>query len=648
MKATRLAVGALTLATLLGCGGMFGGSAGDAGSGGGGGRGGLIVSQAELTALAQSVEVASLAHLTSRSEQVQAEIAAMNASPATLRDAEYFPETDVVSCTLRGGVPYSYIHNRPVTAPRRPYPRPLASDEVPMSKKVYLVNALGNAFYDDRNTYRSWLTSAGFQVVMGAGQVDELKTIVNDAGVLYYGGHGCQYHARVNLPNTSYGFSTRTEVTQANLLSYQTDINNGSLGISTVGMDDDPNPRDKNGNGRIDEDEKLIKRQVYVILPNFVETYFRFSVGSVAILDCCDSLMPVMMNAFGKAAVGCDTYIGWDKPVADTGITILRALDFLIGENQIAPNFDPDRRPFQVDKVFQYLKDNRLDKSTNSPALLEHRVVGRGDFGLFRPVIKKISVREANAPGVKDKIEIEGVFGRKSPNIPVEVTVDGKPLTVAEDARPDRLVCEIPRRGVGSAGPCVVTINGRKSLKVPITEWIIPMVYNFDGPGGCFYKIDLSLRLRADVHRVRELPGDTPKGWTVPATFSRGDTFATYAAGGTDGNETWSGSGSMKSLQEGTPPDIVAFQATLDTQVAKWLSVLMISGGGQVHVRYSNGAQTGFPPALAVNQFDLIYDPNTFEVVNGAVPGPVTARGQGTLTWSNVVPNFPPTQLTTR
>lgn len=580
----------------------------------------------------------------------------MNASAATLRDARYFPETDVVSCTLRGGVPYSYVHNRPITDPRPAYPHKFGpSDEVPMSKKVVLVNALGNAYPDDRPTYRSWLNAAGYQVVMSSGEVEELKGLVRDAGMLYYSGHGCQLPSRIITADNYYGFSTRTKVDAANIVTYRTELGNGTLGIATVGMDRDPNPTDKDGNGQIDWYERTINQQVYVILPQFVKDNFRFSEGSVAILDCCDSLMANMISTFGSSGPGpsCDTYVGWDQPVADNGITILRAIDFLIGQNEITPNFDPDRRPFQVGVVFDYLKGKVLNKSTGThlgkPAYLEHRVLsGGGDFGFYRPVIKKISVREASGPGVKDKIEIEGVFGRKSPNITVEVTVDGKPLTVAEDARPDRLVCEIPRRGVGSAGPCVVTINGRKSLKVPITEWIIPMVYNFDGPGSCFYKIDLSLRLRADVHRVRELPGDTPEGWIVPATFSRGDTFATYTAGGTDGNETWSGSGSLKSLQEGTPPDIVAFQATLDTQVAKWLSVLMISGGGQVRVRYSNGAQTGFPPALAVNQYDLLYDPDTFEIVNGAVPGPVTAKGQGTLTWSNVVPNFPPTQFTTR
>ena len=56
----------------------------------------------------------------------------------------------------------------------------------------------------------------------------------------------------------------------------------------------------------------------------------------------------------------------------------------------------------------------------------------------------------------------------------------------------------------------VVSVRGNKSNVVPLSEWIIPLELSKEEIGGKL-EANFKLRIRADVHPYRSIPGERPK-----------------------------------------------------------------------------------------------------------------------------------------
>ena len=290
------------------------------------------------------------------------------------------------------------------------------------------------------------------------------------------------------------------------------------------------------------EDRGLFNQDInewhYGITGKFVYEHMTFTENSLLYLDACNSLTDLSNNfrgiMMGRAENSATTYIGWTG-VTDGGAafpTSRYIFDRLLG----APVYmleSPPQRPFDLDPIISELPKYNLGVSRDG-AKLDYESSHQEEI-MLAPSIEYITMDDYNST-----MTIEGLFGDNSLN-DGKVTVGG--MTVPYDPSnwsPYKIICDLPVTGPGSSGDVIVTVNGHESNKVPLSEWTIPLHLVQDDFG---VKVDakLNLKIRADVHRYRTKPEETPRTdrpdlpMPLPASlgfpFSVGST-GTYTVGG--------------------------------------------------------------------------------------------------------------------
>src|SRR5262249_12562871 len=96
----------------------------------------------------------------------------------------------------------------------------------------------------------------------------------------------------------------------------------------------------------------------------------------------------------------------------------------------------------------------------------------------------------------------------------------------------DKITCNLPQSGAGSAGEVVVRQHFHKSNSVYISEWKGAFTHTVSGPGSLKQTDTYNVTLRADVRKYRLVIHQPPKfyGAIVDATQ---DSTQTYACSGT-------------------------------------------------------------------------------------------------------------------
>lgn len=244
----------------------------------------------------------------------------------------------------------------------------------------------------------------------------------------------------------------------------------------------------------------------YGITYRFVDAYMSFTGNSVVLINACFSgangkFIDAVLNK------GAGVYLGWTASLSGSAAfqSAPYFVDRMLGANQHADKESPPQRAFPYDLVMQDMAKKGLiiDKVTGG------RLVATPGPSLRYPPIFAPSIRYVQVDEDNEKLTLVGEFGAD----PGKVTVGGTALA-HETWSAEKIVAPLPQNGPGSSGDVVVEVRGVKSNARQLTEWSIPLKYEWINAGGkTGWKIEGSgtVRLRADVGGHRVVPGEVPK-----------------------------------------------------------------------------------------------------------------------------------------
>jgi hypothetical protein len=645
------AAGSAALLLLIACGGGGGGggSAGGPTTGASASAGSTGTTAGSNAAAIQALEFKYIA-LTPRS--VPANRAAYVASALKIpgvKEAGWSPQGDNFYAIFTDGTPYAMLDNL------KPLPTPIASGTplvetsataIPSQKKAVVIFSLGDAFGDPTIKLEQMLKDAKYSVTPSIGTLSFLMSDVTGVGYFYWHTHSGFAHPEAAEPFAL--VSTGSDVTpesEASALIKQLKADK-MIATTSVIQDRIKNPIDENKNGKIDEEEQFVHKGMYAITPKFVRTYFKFGPSSSVMQDSCTSADVLMQSAYQDA--GAKIFFGWDKVTQDNNRMVVLT-DRLLGANVMEPKETPPQRPFEWTPVLDWMHSKNLDSDGGASHIT---VTQSGDGGLLAPSISSLIISEALYANSPSKINIFGMFGPRNDGLyKREVFVNGQSLNITGGT--DTMIeADMPNTGPGVAGDCQVKVAERVSNIVPITLWEIKFKFNFDGPASARYDVDLTYKLRLDIHRPRELPGGELKG-DVRHFLCMNQGTATFTSSGTysDGcTHNWSGSGSTGPPPGPGTPYYMALFGEVDVKNRKFVTFIPIAtfstpvtdnfvcpkGNGKSVLPPSVATSAPIVPTIAEGTYAIVAGQGTL----------TTALGVGTLKWETTMPQFPPTDKT--
>ena len=380
-------------------------------------------------------------------------------------------------------------------------------DELPATQRAYVMNALGSCFTDTSQEIGAWLTSAGYQVMATPPTVEGLKS-VHDAAVFYFDSHGGLVRP---ITGTTYTMWTQTLWSLPNDVAYLSDLMAGRMAYMLTTEDRNPS-----GAGCTTEWH-------YSITPAFVSTYMTFVPRSFVFFNGCSGMHPAaqpMRQAF--AGAGASVFAGWTNPISDgLSAAVARQLFDLMLAANVYDSVSPPRRPAALHDAVHYIilkgwhQENSSCITGTGSCLVEFQIdrmasTPEDQFALLLPSIEQITVIRRHTAGQVPVylLHLSGDFG----NEVGAVAVDGQPTQLVSWAE-DEITVPTQPAGPGSIGPVTVTVLGRNSNVVPITEWVGGIrwreEYTLLAPApGLYADVTCDLQLRSDIHPYRWSPSD--------------------------------------------------------------------------------------------------------------------------------------------
>lgn len=552
------------------------------------------------------------------------------------------------------GSRYTHADNRPhgdtgatAAAPRGVQGIPATFQTVssgahlPKATEAMIINGLDESYGDIPTGITAALVKAGYQVVTSEAEVDLLKFApLKDVGVVVFRSHG-----------GGGDIWTATPVTPDNEVDYADDMDNGLLRhmSAPTALNPDYDPEDsacQEVNIPPPQCRERLSERHYAITPLFIKEYWRGALSdhAVIVLDVCgsDGAFPAAVNTPASLAVG------WDGTVSEIGSNRILTLFFdrMVGLNKVAPDETPDLRPFDGNRVGQYLfkTEEGIDLIWKNASL---EVADDGPTVLV-PSIKVISIDEG-----ADEMIIEGMFGDQP-----GIVFFGDHHITEFDWQPG--IIRVPITD-NMAGLVRVEQQGRRSNEVPVTEWRGEMRYVGDaGPLGTDLKIDstFNLHLRADIHIFRDNPWETPISREVTIKAA-GDSTATWKASGTSSQTaptiTASGSGEMRVETPESSHDEALFQVTAVLKITTFDAPPLITNA-RLHAHLAsdpkarlkfelpgNDVDSGFPipQTGAMDPIPFQFD-RDFDIPAGSKPGTAPGGFGATLTWKELIAKHEP------
>lgn len=635
------------------------------GGGGGGGSGGGTVDPTARVAAIRGVED----HCRELTRQKLAPAAFVEALASHLRTRSIYAAvgSDAASRCVWGEFADGRVHlialNEPPAraAAGAARAQPLAAAaaampvEVPGSKSARVMQAFGPEFDTAEvvTDLSAWLTEKGYTMsalTPHTAHVSALRAVQGD-GYFYINAHGGAF-APVLTPSSdqvmySVQSSTLVNATQEAQPEMRADLDARRLTYFTA----------HNGEtilgGLVDDWDTR-----YGVTAKFVDAYWKFAADSVVVMNACSSARIEDARwslGFVQAChrAGAAVYFGWDGTVTPTGaFRAARYLsDRLLGANQFQPE-SPKQRPFPWDAVMGDMHKKQLDVDPGSNSkFIALTKLPRTKVQELAPSIHHVEVDEYT-----DRLELYGLFG----SVTGKVTVDQVELKIVEWTR-ERIVCELPRSGRGSAGPVRVEVRGLKSNWRRLTEWTLKLDYTWKVLEAQGLKVAGlgTIRLRADVGPTREAPGEAPaqaRRYTIATRESNLPMVASGAFPTPQCTLVWSGSATYKAItMAGEDDQLVAYLA-LDTQTRHGSLGLGIGSMVPDFTQSGCGAPTKFQAIFGVLDEEIMY-PSPVEGSTDMIPlhalglnfGPDWRMAPGQvetamvrLKWAEVVPRFAP------
>ncbi len=243
---------------------------------------------------------------------------------------------------------------------------------------------------------------------------------------------------------------------------------------------------------------------------SFVSTYFHFSQDALVFLDACNSMTDSYENhefwaAMGTAKAG--TFVGWTSTVG-TGFAEKAAtwfFDRVLGANLYSPP-TPKQRPFSAPEVIESMKKSGKDLDPGGSARLTFKQLST-NASILRPSIRNMRVDENH-----DKLKVYGEFGETTGTLEIPTTANWTGWAS------DLIEADIT---VNHKGDAIVKVGQRESNVVPLTDWVGTyyakqyLKFLYKDPGPTWSLACSRIHLRADVHKYRKLPDETPVSGTT-------------------------------------------------------------------------------------------------------------------------------------
>lgn len=370
---------------------------------------------------------------------------------------------------------------------------------IPQSKQARLIRALDTATFGDAvPVLQDMLQRRGYQVVVQEGSVENLRSIQND-GIFYIDTHGGIGGGKARF----WDLWTTTPISEQNEKLYESDLADGSL-IYLSAVD---------GTGT---DGKYLLKSHYGLTVNFVKKYhWGFAQDSFVYLNCCYGSDPATGPVLDlrKLAEPAGSTYGWSAPIAQKSVPVAYyVFDRLLGTNNITPNVDMLRRPFDSEAIYTTLAASNwnqetytaADKSTQTSYFLQN-----GPDFILTPNIRTMTMQEriAEAPlQGKTQLTLHGQFGATQGT----VKIGGTEVPVLS-WKPDTVVCQPAEKpGAGFSGDVEVSIDDHDSNAVALTQWHGTLTYDIDllppQAASAHAQITVDAYLRADLHDFRDYP----------------------------------------------------------------------------------------------------------------------------------------------
>ena len=416
---------------------------------------------------------------------------------------------------LRDGVMHAVIANRasaPVDATSMPNPptRKASGDpELPGVTKAHVMHAFSEYFEPQKavTRIRGYLKSRGWHVWEGADGDASVRSLarVKGAGFFYFNGHGGPVENKLPDPTgldawiyvavTSDFADGRPDAAIDALLK-----KGPALMIVSAW----------NGYTLESDGSSLpLTGKFYGFTRHFVSNFMHFEDDSVVFINACGSADTQFTKAFHDA--GAAVYLGWVDAVTPEGAAFTSApymVDRLVGANAYPLMESPPQRPFPLDMVLADMQRKGLKQDSKSgSALGVYRKEGSIARPIFAPSIQYVTVDEWTR-----ELTLTGYFGSRIG----KVTVDGVELAVAQDDwTAGRIVAkDLPVAGTGATGDVVVTVDGVRSNARQLSQWTIPLNYEWTNVGdqkGLRFAGSGQVRFRADVGGYRLEPAEKPR-----------------------------------------------------------------------------------------------------------------------------------------
>ncbi len=582
---------------------------------------------------------------------------------------------------LKDGTLNLYIANRtggeaaPPATVAPPLPK---AAELPAAPKARLMHAFGDYFEPQQavNDMRRFLAGRGWTVAQGGDGDADVRTIAKAKGdgFFYINAHGGAHFDDPTNPASSvkqYVLVTSTPVEDAAERDF----------AAMMGVHKDErivHARAPNGYFRQSSTGVRVPQMqaYYGITRAFVGAYMSFSQDSVVFINACFSARDTdFINAFTEAGAG--VYLGWDNAVYTS--SAFRSppyfVDRMVGANQFSMKESPPQRPFPYDLVLADMDRKGLKRDPTSGANL----VAFTGKSLTAPPIFAPSIQYVAVDEWKKELTLTGYFGSRVG----KVTVDGVELSVAaEDWTQTRIIARnLPVAGAGAKGDIVVTVEGVRSNARQLSQWTIPLNYEWTNVGdkkGLRFAGSGQVRFRADVGGYRLEPAEKPRyklrgGVANPETklevVASGvhveDSGCTLTASGTDVYYSPARTGA------GLGPMLESF-IRIDTEQLRGSLGLAFASIADPGTRFTTGGtykvdgkpcpkySTGVPPAFGllddvtlfpIDQSDypefLPWPSIDFTFAKGFPIGAVVRHGSKeegniTVSWPAVTPDAPP------
>jgi hypothetical protein len=423
--------------------------------------------------------------------------------------------------------------------PTPPKPRSLSYSISPTKKALLLqMSGLGPDADAALANLDKYLSKAGYETTVGVPDLPTLRDAVSGFSVVYVNAHGedgelwteqavtdavgnaIEYPDDVDEPGTSYNYGLDCSGSSERDTTIAGERAAGLLKID-VG---------KYYNAAEDRLKYAVR---YWITPAWVRAHWHLEPHAVVHFDACHTAESTKFSDAIKD-VGGDAFLGWIAAAPYPGCYSIsqRFWDDVLGTNLDSALTTLPQRPFDVDSVMDYMAAKQLDRVTSKGTLRTLTKISSGDSVILVPSIEHIEMGPLDA-----WFTVYGQFA----TTPGVISIGGVDTNCGDWTATKLDHCALPKIGApGAYGPVVVDYQGRLSNPVPITHWKGTIQYTERGPSPLSEDIALQFVLRADVHRYRTKPGETPLERKLPAFFSDGNGATScvwsYSGAGCPGN----------------------------------------------------------------------------------------------------------------